>query len=150
MNTDLTNPALSDLAFLVGAWDMTISRASFLSTPDETVSGRVAFEPIEGGMLLVMRQVGDAAGPPLASWVIGRDGPGSDHTVLYADSRGVSRVYAMCLRDDRWTIWRDDPDFAQRFEATVDADRRRIEGRWERRAADGPWEHDFAVAYTRP
>ena len=49
-----------------------------------------------------------------------------------------------------WTIWRDDPDFAQRFEATVDADRRRIEGRWERRAADGPWEHDFAVAYTRP
>lgn len=34
-----TNPALAELQFLAGAWDMELSGASFLSDPDATVHG---------------------------------------------------------------------------------------------------------------
>jgi hypothetical protein len=56
VSTDLSNPALVDLAFLVGEWDMTLSNASFLRGPGQTVTGRLLVEPIEDGMLLAMRQ----------------------------------------------------------------------------------------------
>ena len=36
VTADLTNPALADLDFLVGDWDMTLSGASFLPGPDQT------------------------------------------------------------------------------------------------------------------
>jgi len=55
-----TNPALARLQFLVGAWDMKLSEASFLPDPDATVHGSVTFEWIEQGAALVMR-MGDAA-----------------------------------------------------------------------------------------
>jgi hypothetical protein len=138
-----------DLAFLVGEWEMTLSNASFLPEPNQPVSGLLLVEPIEDGMLLAMRQVGDPAGPPLASWVIGRDASRPDYTVLYTDNRGVSRVYDMRFTGDVWTIWRDDPEFSQRFEATVSADRHTADGRWHTRAAGGKWEHDFDVAHAR-
>jgi len=55
-----TNPALARLQFLVGAWDMELSEASFLPGPDATAHGSVTFEWIEQGAALVMR-MGDAA-----------------------------------------------------------------------------------------
>ena len=44
-----TNPALADLQFLAGAWDMELSQASFLPDPDAKVHGSVRFEWIEQG-----------------------------------------------------------------------------------------------------
>ncbi len=149
MEVALTNPALEDLGFFVGEWNMTISNASFLEEPDQVVTGTLEATPIEAGMLLALRQAGDAAGPPLASWVIGRDGPERDYTVVYTDRRGVSRVYLMSLLGDAWIIWRDDPEFAQRFEATISADRRSLDGSWQKRIGGGSWEHDFDIAYSR-
>jgi hypothetical protein len=55
----------------------------------------------------------------------------------------------MTLASRTWRIWRDDPAFTQRFEATTDDDRNVIVGRWERRSSSGPWEHDFNVTYAR-
>ena len=55
-----TNPALADLQFLDGAWDMELSEATFLPDPDATVRGSVTFEWIEQGAALVMR-MGNAA-----------------------------------------------------------------------------------------
>jgi len=57
-----TNPALDELRFLVGGWDMELSEASFLPDPDATVRGPVTVEWIEQGAALVMR-MGDAATP---------------------------------------------------------------------------------------
>jgi len=145
----LTNPALAALDFLVGEWDMTLSDASFLPDRNQSMAGRVFFEPIEAGGLLAMRQMAEMAGPPIATWVIGRDGSQDEYVVLYADARGVSRVYQMSFAGSSWQIWRDDPAFSQRFEATVDDDRNVIVGRWERRSSSGPWEHDFKVTYAR-
>jgi hypothetical protein len=81
--------------------------------------------------------------------VIGRDASRGDYTVLYTDTRGVSRVYEMRLAGNTWTIWRHDPEFSQRFEATITADRNAIAGNWQKRARGDPWEHDFDLAYTR-
>ncbi len=90
-----TNPALADLRFLVGAWDMELSEASFLPDPGAKVHGSVTFEWIEQGAALVMR-MGDAA--PTATWIFGRDDAEPGYHVLYADDRGVSRVYRMASR----------------------------------------------------
>jgi len=146
---DLSNPALVDLAFLVGEWDVTLSNASFLPEPGQIATGRLLVEPVEDGMLLAMRQTGDPSGPPLASWVIGRDASRPDYRVLYTDNRSVSRVYDMRLTGDQWRIWRDDPEFSQRFEATISVDLHTINGRWHKREPGGKWEHDFDLTYAR-
>jgi hypothetical protein len=137
------NPALAALRFLVGAWDMELSAASFLPDPDATVHGSVSFEWIEEGAALVMRM-------GTATWIIGRDEAEPRYNVLYADDRGVSRVYLMSFSDGAWRMWRDTPEFAQRFEGQVSAGEAEINGTW-RKSSDGgsTWEHDFNVRYRR-
>lgn len=150
MHDGLRNPSLRDLAFLTGEWDMTIHHASFLPDSASTLAGRAEVQPAEVGAALVMRQGVSQSGPPSACWIIGRDETQPHFTVLYADDRGVSRVYEMALEGERWTIWRDDPEFSQRFAALVSPTRSRISGRWEKCVAGGEWEHDFNLDYTRP
>ncbi|HLX21458.1 MAG TPA: hypothetical protein VKR23_15035 [Gaiellaceae bacterium] len=100
--------------------------------------------------MVAMRQFLSAADEtPAATWVIGHDDSRPGYTVLYSDGRGVSRVYEMRLEGDVWRIWRDDPDFSQRFEARIAADRDRITGTWKKRHVGGGWEHDFDVDYVR-
>ena len=121
---------------------MELSEAAFLSD-GETVEASADFEFVEGGRFLALRQ-GDAA-----PWLIGCDDGSSLFTVLYSDARGVSRVYSMSLADGLWRLWRDDPDFSQRFEAVIVPNGDSISGAWEKRDRDGSWEHDFAVTYRR-
>ena len=58
------NPALADLAFLAGEWDMEVSNAPFLPTRDDTAHGHVTFAWIEEGAFLVMRQSEQFEHPP--------------------------------------------------------------------------------------
>jgi len=143
------NPALADLEFLAGAWEMELSDASFLPDPATRLRGSVTFELIEHGAALAMRMGG--ATTPTATWIIGRDDSQPEYQVLYADDRGVSRVYGMSLGASSWRMWRDAPDFSQRFDAHVSDNQAEIEGSW-RKSFDGgiTWEHDFKVRYTRP
>jgi hypothetical protein len=55
----------------------------------------------------------------------------------------------MTLIDGIWKIWRDSPEFRQRFLGKLSADQRTIEARWEKSVDGSPWEHDFDVSYTR-
>jgi hypothetical protein len=143
-----SNPALADLQFLAGAWDMELSEASFLPDPDATVHGSVTFEWIEHGAALVMRM--GSGGTPTATWIIGRDEAEPDYNVLYADDRGVSRTYRMSLGDGFWRLWRDAPGFSQRFEAKIAPGRAEINGSWQKSVDEGTtWEHDFTVRYRR-
>ena len=105
--------------------------------------GSASFHFIDNGRLLAFRQ-GDAA-----TWMIGRDDSSDLYTILYSDSRGVSRVYTMTLDAEAWHIWRDDDEFSQRFTSVVSPDRDLISGRWEKQSGAGAWEHDFAVTYRR-
>jgi hypothetical protein len=146
---ELANPALAELQFLIGDWDMALSDASFLPDHESVVHGRVEARAIEDGRLLAMRQVVEPSAPPAATWVIGRDESNEAYAVLYADGRGVSRVYEMTFSGWHWCLWRDDPHFSQRFDATVGEDRNRIVGEWQKGSSPAAWEHDFNVTYTR-
>jgi hypothetical protein len=55
----------------------------------------------------------------------------------YFDSRGVRRTYGIALEDGVLRMWRDDPDFAQRFAATIDATSTRACGSSPARPATG-------------
>jgi len=143
------NPALVDLEFLSGEWDMELSNAPFLPSRDDTAHGRVTFEWVEDGALLVMRQSEQPGNPPSARWAIGRDESGPDYTVLYSDNRGVSRVYEMRFSGELWQLWRHARGFSQRFEGRVGPDRKTIRAHWEKSFDGATWEHDFDVTYTR-
>ena len=143
------NPALSDLAPLAGRWEMELYNAVFLPDPDARASGVIEIDWIENGSALRMRQ-GGSEHPPAAVWIIGRDDSEAHYLGLYADSRGVSRIYRMTFQDAHWHMWRDTPEFSQRFDAQLDPDAGAIRGRWEKSTDQGAtWEHDFNLDYVR-
>jgi hypothetical protein len=143
------NPALADAGPLVGDWQMEIYNGEFLPGPDARIGGRATINWTDDGAALVMRQ-GDPANPPWASWIIGRDEQDSDFLVLYADDRGVSRIYRMSLEGPSWRMWREASDFSQRFSAHIDANGDVLRGRWEKSTDSGKtWQHDFNLDYIR-
>jgi hypothetical protein len=143
------NPALADLELLVGHWRTELYNAAFLPETDNRVRGLVEIDWIEGRSALRMRQ-SDSKRPPAAVWIVGRDDSEPEYSVFYADDRGVLRTYRMSLKDARWRMWRDTPEFSQRFHALLDPDAQTIRGRWEKSADQGAnWEHDFNIDYVR-
>lgn len=143
------NPTLEPLAGLVGQWDMELSNASFLPDPSAKVQGHVSFEWVQDGAFLVMRMGTKPPKAPDAIWLIGRDDSAEDYTVLYYDSRQVSRVYHMSYSDGVWKMWRESPDFSQRFEGKVADGGRVISAKWEKSTDGVTWEHDFDVKYSK-
>jgi len=69
--------------------------------------------------------------------------------MLYADARGVFRIYRMSVSGDTWRLWRAAPDFHQQFIATIRDDGRTIEGRWESSPDGSAWEPDFDMTYRK-
>jgi hypothetical protein len=146
-----SNPSLEPLGVLSGRWEAEVRwspKTHQLVGGPATVRVATRFEWIEDGHFLVQYQ-GGPDGPPEARWLIGRDETSGEYCVLYADARGVSRVYHMSLQDNLWRIWRSAPGFNQRFEGRLDADGRTIEARWERSADGKTWERDFDLKYVK-
>jgi hypothetical protein len=79
--------------------------------------------------------------------IVGLDDTAESFTSLYADARGVHRVYAMTFGDGGWTMQRSAPGFNQRFIAAVSPDV--IDGRWEMSKDGETWHTDFEIRYTR-
>jgi hypothetical protein len=103
----------------------------------------------DGGSFLIERW--DVAHPdfPDGIAIIGSDALAEALRQHYFDSRGVIRVYEVSLRDNVWRLWRDSPDFSQRFSGTFSDDGRRITGRWEKSSDGSNWEHDFDLTYVK-
>lgn len=137
------NPALKALEILVGEWEMVLSNAAFLPNPSDTVKGHISIEKIENGAFLRMRMGDDAI------WLISRDASRPDYKVLYFDSRKVSRIYEMSFSENMWKMWRESPDFSQRYSGQISNDGNTITARWEKSSDGVRWEHDFNVTYTR-
>ncbi|WP_371781567.1 hypothetical protein [Streptosporangium subroseum] len=150
---DGRHPALARLDALVGRW-----------TVQPKVEGVgtawTEFAWQEGGLFL--RQYSDVDSIPSDTpnaWrdnapfpntaVIGLDDAAEEFTMLYADARGVHRVYRMTLADGVWTMWREAPGFNQRFTGTLSADGRIVDARWEMSADGVTWNLDFELTYTR-
>jgi hypothetical protein len=149
MTDELTNPHLADLACLVGDWDTGVSGASFLPSRDTVVHGRLEGRAIEEGRLLALRQIADPSGPPAATWVIGRDARrDARRGALRRRERGVARLRHDVRRRPVVHV-ADNPQFSQRFEASVGSPADTITGEWQKRGPEGAWEHDFDVTYIR-
>jgi hypothetical protein len=142
----IQNPALKPLERLVGSWDVEIV---FPTDSPGIVHGRVSFAELEGGTFLVMRSEVDEKGPPNSVSVIGRDDSGDTYSMLYADERGVSRTYEMSFENGAWKLWRNAPDFSQRFSASFDESGNVMTAQWEKSTDGNTWEHDFDLTYRR-
>ena len=69
--------------------------------------------------------------------------------MLYADARGVFRVYQMSFADGVWKIWRYAPGFYQRFTGNLSADGNTITAQWEGSSDGSTWRPDFDVTYRK-
>src|SRR5258708_4379141 len=97
----------------------------------------------------MMRMGNKPSAAPDAMRLIGRDDSTPNYTVLYYDSRGVSRIYQMSFLDGVWKMWREAPGFCQRFEGNVSNDDNTIAARWDKSPDGTTWVHDFDLMYTR-
>ena len=142
----MKNEVLRQLDGLVGDWKLTMTHAWFLDDPDLEVEGAATIDWLGDAFL----QLRGSLGTDQATWhwVIGRSDARERLVLLYHDERGVLREFQMTFGGGEWTLIREDPDFHQRFIASVGPDR--IDGRWEASEdAGGTWRKDFDLIFER-
>ena len=137
------DPALGPFDVLIGAWATEATHPML----DAVVPGTITFEWLEGGQFLVQRFCNEHEAFPDAICVTGAPEDGDGLVMEYFDSRGVRRTYGISLEDGVLRMWRDDPEFAQRFAATLGDDA--FEGLWQLARTPGDWQDDLKVAYRR-
>ena len=109
----MRNNKLSELDPLVGEWSM---EASIAGQP--AGRSRATFEWAQDGAFLLQHVRGEELDfEPPPQWVannplplvavFGLDEYSGTFSMLYADARGVSRVYSSTLVAGEWTIWGD-------------------------------------------
>ena len=136
---------LDALDALVGRWDL----ESSLGPTDGSVQAQASFEWLEGRTFLIQRWHIDLPDAPDGIAVIGYDEDQQSLLQHYFDSRGVSRVYEMSLRDGTWRLERSAPGFSQRYSGVFDASGDTIAGSWELSKDGKHWAHDFDLTYRR-
>jgi hypothetical protein len=140
----LSNPVLARLEAFVGTWQW---EAVVGGQPIGRGPTVLAWQ--EGGAFLVEHAGAEQPEFPSSTAIIGCDDTTETYCMIQVDSRGISRIYQMSLRDGVWKLWRDAPDFSQRFMGTFSNDGTTISGRWEKSADGVQWELDFDLTYTR-
>lgn len=133
------HPALAALSRFVGIWNVDLA---FPADPSNIIHGQASFDWIEGDSFVV-EHLADS------TWIMGLDDTSGTYSVLYHDGRGVCRVYQMSLEDNVWKVWRNTPDFSQRFTGAFSEDGNTITASWEKSFDGSTWEHDFDVTYTK-
>lgn len=149
MDINNINPALQDLKGLIGTWEMELSNAAFLPDLKTIIKEKASFEWLEEGDFLILRQGSKNTEAPWATWLIGHDRDSQNYTVFYIDDRRSSRVYEMSFENSVWKIWRNSPEFTQRFTGKVSEDEKSIIGFWEKSADGKTWDHDFDLTYKK-
>lgn len=144
----------SPVRLLIGRWE-------FESTVEGRFMGRgtATFEWIEDGAFVLQRADAEPSPESPPEWVanspmpvtsiIGFDDTTLEHVMLYADARGVFRIYRMTLSDDQWRVWRAAPGFHQRFVGALQDHGRTVVGRWESSPDGSAWEPDFDLVYRK-
>jgi len=120
------NPALQDLKELIGSWEMELSNASFLPDSKTVIKGTASFEWFEGGDFLILRQGTKKKVTPWATWFIGHDKDSKNYTILYLDDKQSSRVHEMSFGNGIWKLWRNSPEFIQRFTGKISKEKKEI------------------------
>jgi len=135
----MRNPAVEAVDVLVGEWTLTLTDAWFLESRDVRRHGRATGRWLGDAFIELEAEM---EGEHVWHFVLGRSDANEQLIALYHDPRPTSRLYRMTFTGRDWTLFREDPDFHQRFVASVSADR--IQGRWEASEDDGAtWRKDF-------
>ena len=142
----MRNAALEQLGTLLGSWTLTMTHAWFLDDPDVEVNGEATVSWLGDAFLELRATLG--TDQSTWHWIVGRSDAQERFVMLYHDERGVLRVFDMTFGGGEWTLVREDPDFHQRFIATVGPDR--IDSRWEASEdAGATWRKDFDLTWER-
>ena len=139
---------------LVGTWEWQASaQGRFME------GGRATFDSIEDGAFVRLRTEAEPSEESPAEWVanspmpvtaiLGLDDSTHEQAMLYADARGVFRIYRMTLTEGAWRLERTAPGFHQRFIGDFRDDGRTIGGRWESSPDGETWEPDFDMTYRK-
>lgn len=141
----------SPLGRLIGTWDV-----EPVVEGRSVGRGRATFEWIEGGAFVLERSTAEwidpgwvEHAPKSTQAIIGWDDSTDEVVQLYADSRGVFRIYRGTLTDEVWRLERAAPGFHQRFVGEFRDGGRTIEGRWDSSPDGTAWELDFPITYRR-
>jgi hypothetical protein len=150
---------LQPLDRLVGRWT---SEATHPALPGAVVSGTLSAEWLEGRHFLIIRTRNDHPDFADAVSIVGftdvdRVGEPADATAAqgtqlsmhYFDSRGVSRVYEAGIDADTWRLWRDAPGYSQTFVGEFAEDGNTVEGLWRLCEDGATWHDDLRVVYRR-
>ena len=138
--------ALKRLEPLLGVWAMEAIPPSGEPWPGQA---RTSFEWHESGAHLIGRSTIEMPEAPDSISIIGCDAANGTYYQLYADERGVCRVYGMSIGAGEWKLWRQGDPFAQRFSASFEDGGETIVGRWEVARDGGEFEIDFDLFYRR-
>lgn len=151
-----TNPVIEELNLFIGDWEMEASVEGTI-----LACAKAKFSWVENHDFILHRS---EAEPPLPTtpeiWIennpnpltviIGLDDFSEQFYYMYADVRGVHRVYQMSLENGIWRIWgKAGPGFHQRFEGRFNSDNSIIPGWWETSVDGKKWNLDFEVLYKK-
>jgi hypothetical protein len=138
--------ALRNLEPLVGEWDLEARGPGGELWPG---GGRCIFEWHDSRAHLIQRTTVGTPDAPDSIAIIGCDAGNNRYFQLYADERGVCRLYDMNIGDDEWTLRREGDPFTQRFIATFTDDGDTISGRWEKADPGPAFTTDFYLSYHK-
>lgn len=148
-------PTIKELEPLVGKW-----KTESYKGDEVFVRGYATTEWIEGGGFLIQRanaklpkdapQIWKDNNPLPTIAIIGLDDSSKKFYYLYADGRGVRRVYTMSIKKDVWKIQgQAGPRFFQAMEWRISRNKNKIDVKIERSNNGTQWELDFNMRYTR-
>jgi len=141
----LRNSAVEALDALVGNWKLTVTDAWFLESREVRQHGRATGRWLGEAFVEL---VAELQGAPTWHFVFGRSDPDQQLIALYHDPRPTSRMFHVTFGDGEWEMLREDPDFHQRFVATVTPER--IQGQWHASEDEGAtWRKDFDLIFER-
>jgi len=136
------NEGLKQLDPLIGEWVMESKKY-----PEGR--GRTAVRATEDGKFLRLESSEESDKFPHSTLLIGSDAARDVCTVLYYDARDERRVYETRLAGGVWKMWREAPDFNQRFIGRISDDGKTIAGQWEMSRDGTNWEVDLDLTYTK-
>ena len=145
-DTSTSGTAENYMERLLGTWrnEVTIPRQ-----PPILAHGQTTIKWLEEGQFLEVRGSMDNPDFPRLQAIIGYDGTTGAYSMLYFDSRAVSRIYQMSLSKETWMLWREAPEFSQRFTGKFSDDGNTITGFWEMSKDGSNWQLDFDLTYTK-
>ena len=96
------NSALDGLRRLAGTWQIDILMPL---DPPINVRGLHVITWLEEGPFLLDRGTVEHPEFPVSTAIIGGDDSNGSFSMLYSDSRGVTRIYEMSLSREEWKLW---------------------------------------------